>query len=248
MSILSLLDSLIDVSNGGDLPDAFLAACRGQEGEMMKNPESAGPRLRKMMLGRHPARAARILLETGLAKALFAVEDAKNIGDLAVKVGEEDARLCDHIGDVVRVARKLLEENGEPDEVRARVLLAALFHDYSKADPRYLLKHEEASARIADAALRRLGFPLKDRNAVSRAILLHMGCCDEDGVDEFLKECETPTGSAWKECMYLKIADPLSKGFEDEAEWRKKIMKKVRDAAKDTKAAKWVQNNCKFAF
>ena len=74
-----------------------------------------------------------------------------------------------------------------------------------------------------------------------------MGCCNEDGVEEFIKECETPSGNFWKETMYLKIADPLSKGFDDEAEWRKKIMKKVEKAAKDMKVARWVRGNCRFA-
>ena len=247
---LSILDSLIGVANGDELPDGVLAAARGQDAaEALKkiDPKKAGAKLREMMLARHPARAARILLGTGLAKALFDVEEAENVGDMGVKVGEDDVKLCDHLADAVKAARKLLDDDGEPEEVRIRVLLAAMLHDYAKADPRYISKHEEASARIADAALRRLGFPLKDRNAVERAILLHMGCCDEDGVDEFLKECETPTGNFWKECMYLKIADPLSKGFDEEAEWRKKIMKKVKDAAKETKAAEWVRGNCRFA-
>ena len=129
-------------------------------------PKRLGAKLREMLLARRPARAVRILLETGLVKGVFNVPEAENVGDLTLKVGEEDVCLCDHLADVVKVARKLLEENNEPKEVRVRVMLAAMLHDYAKADPRYLLKHEEMSSKIADAALRRLGFSLKDRNAV----------------------------------------------------------------------------------
>jgi tRNA nucleotidyltransferase (CCA-adding enzyme) len=136
--------------------------------------------LSKLLLGAHPAKALRLARDTGVLVHL--------LPELAPSIGfEQESRyhaltVDEHTFAVVQAAA----DAGAP----LRVRLAGLFHDAGKpqvawrgtdgrlhyyAKRGYSTKsHEQVSAELADAALKRLRYPTELRKRVVRIVRAHM--------------------------------------------------------------------------
>jgi tRNA nucleotidyltransferase (CCA-adding enzyme) len=135
--------------------------------------------LSKLLLGREPARALRLARDTGVLTALLP-EFEQAIGF------EQDSErqhlpLDEHIFEVVQATA----DADAPLAVR----LGALFHDLGK--PRSNGKHAERSSKLAGGAMRRLRYPTRLREHVTRLVRAHAFSLED--VDElfarrFLRE------------------------------------------------------------
>jgi tRNA nucleotidyltransferase (CCA-adding enzyme) len=136
--------------------------------------------LSKLLMGKHPAKALRLARDTGVLVHLLP-EFAPAIG-FEQESRYHDMTVDEHTFEVVQAAA----DAGAP----LRVRLAALFHDLGKphvawrgtdnrlhyyAKPGYSTQsHEQVSAQLADAALKRLRYPTELRQRVVRIVRGHM--------------------------------------------------------------------------
>jgi tRNA nucleotidyltransferase (CCA-adding enzyme) len=134
--------------------------------------------LSKLLLGREPAKALRLARDTGVLTAV--------LPEFGPAIGfEQDSErqrqpLDEHVFAVVQATADA--------DTRLAVRLAALLHDLAKPQSD---DHAEAGARIAAGALRRLRYPNRLRNEVTRLVGAHDFSLDD--VDElyarrFLRE------------------------------------------------------------
>jgi tRNA nucleotidyltransferase (CCA-adding enzyme) len=135
--------------------------------------------LSKLLLGRQPARALQLARETGVLTALLPEFEAT----LGFDQGSDRQHLPldEHIFAVVQAAADA--------EANLPVRLGALLHDLDK--PGANGTHAERSAAIASEVLRRLRYPTRLRNRVTRLIRAHS--FPLEGIDElfarrFLRE------------------------------------------------------------
>jgi len=117
--------------------------------------------LSKLLLGRDPARALRLARDTGVLTALLP-EFEPAIG-FEQDSDRQHLPLDEHTFAVVQAAA----DAGAPLAVR----LGALFHDLGK--PSSNGRHAERSAKLANAALRRLRYPTRLRTYVTRLVRAH---------------------------------------------------------------------------
>ena len=135
--------------------------------------------LSKLLLGREPAKALRLARDTGVLTALLPEFEAS----IGFEQDSERQRqpLDDHVFAVVQATADA--------DTRLAVRLAALLHDLAK--PQSDDGHAELGARTAAGALRRLRYPNRLRNEVTRLVGAHDFSLDD--VDElyarrFLRE------------------------------------------------------------
>ncbi len=101
-----------------------------------------------------------------------------------------------------------------------RIRLAALFHDIGKVDTREpgadgtwtFHRHEEASARMALAVMRRLKFPNAECEAVTHLIRSHMFNYEEQWTDAAVRRFLARVGPDYVEELFaLRLADTAGK-------------------------------------
>lgn len=219
--------------------------------------ERSGPELMKLLAGAKPADALRIMFETGLDKAVFNVPEVRSLKDLRMEQQNKHHahNLLDHTLLVVENAHKLLMEENAPPEMRIKMLLAALFHDYGKAHPEIAsqkeddpsqmqyLGHEDKSAEIAESIMKSIAIPENDRKFVTKVISLHMlpHRNNDKGwtpkmIGKFLRKTDIPgqdSGDVWRWIMTLGIADTLSKDAANpdvaDAERKRALMRQIEE-------------------
>lgn len=200
--------------------------------------ERAGPELLKLLAGAKPTESLRILFQTGLDKAVFGVPEFSNLLDLRMDQRNKHHayNLIDHTLMVVQNMHDLLVQENAPEDVRVKMLLAALMHDFGKAHPEIgkpkasdptqmsYVGHEDKSAEISDAIMKSIGVPADDRNFVNKVIGLHMKPHVEEwspkAIGKFMRDSQIPgqkSDDVWYYVMLHGIADEMSKGIGDPA-------------------------------
>lgn len=197
--------------------------------------ERAGPEILKLMAGEKPADALKIMFDTGLDKAIFDLPEINQLNDLRMdqRNSHHKHNLLDHTLLVVQNMHNLLKQENAPEEIRVKMLLASLFHDYGKAHPEIAqpkksdptqmsyIGHEDKSAEIAEAAMKAIAIPDNDRKFVNKVIQLHMRPhlhANEEWtpkmIGRFMRETEIPgqeSSEIWRYVMLHSMADTLSK-------------------------------------
>ena len=133
--------------------------------------------LSKLLLGREPARALRLMRDTGVLTALLPELEA-TIGF----VQDGNTSVDEHIFGVVQAAA----DGGASIAVR----LAALLHDAGKPGTD-IREHAQRGARLANDALGRLRYPARLRTYVTRLVRAHafqLEDIDERFARRFLRE------------------------------------------------------------
>ncbi len=156
------------------------------------SPSRAGPEIMKMLSGDNPAPALRILFESGLYKKAFDVPEMRDINPDGIMMDQKSPyhkyNLLDHMLEVLSNLNRMMKENGETDEMRGLMNLAAVFHDFGKMDneraklhknPRFeghttYVGHEKSSESMAEAILKSIGVSKDKRNLVNTVIKTHM--------------------------------------------------------------------------
>lgn len=195
--------------------------------------ERGGPEIVKMLAGDAAARSIRILLETDLYKAVFNVPEFRVLNDLRMSQQNKHHAhtLMEHTLQVVEHLEGLMRHSKFPPELRVKMLLAALFHDFGKAhpdipkpkaaDPSQIgyKGHEQKSSQVAEAVMSKICVPVEDRVFVTKIIDLHMRPhCDSwtnRSIGRFLRECEIQgqdSKDVWRHVMLHGIADEMAKG------------------------------------
>jgi tRNA nucleotidyltransferase (CCA-adding enzyme) len=218
--------------------------------------ERSGPELMKLLAGAKPAEALRIMFDTGLDKSVFHVPETESLKDLRMDQQNKyhAHNLLDHTLLVVKNMEEILREENAPDDIRVKMLMAALFHDYGKAHPeiqtakeddptqRQYIGHEEKSAEIADSIMRSISIPEADRKFVDKVIALHMRPHRKGqewtprSIGRFMRETDIPgqeSGDVWRWVMLLGVADTLGKDASSpdfaDAEKKREMIQRMRD-------------------
>jgi len=200
--------------------------------------ERAGPEILKLMAGSKPSEALAVMFDSGLDKAVFDIPEVQNLVDLRMdqRNRHHAHTLLEHTLLVVKNMHALMLQENEPEEMRVKMLLAALFHDYGKAhpeiakpkksDPNQLtyVGHEDKSVDIAEAIMKSIAIPDDDRKFVNKVIQLHMRPHLHQGeswtnkmIGKFMRDSQIPgqeSGDVWRYVMLHSIADTLSKNAE----------------------------------
>lgn len=200
--------------------------------------ERAGPEILKLMAGSKPAESLQVLFDTGLDKAVFDIPEVQNLNDLRMdqRNRHHAHTLLDHTLLVVKNMHALMLQENEPEEMRVKMLVAALFHDYGKAHPEIAkpkksdpnqmtyVGHEDKSVDIAEAIMKSIGIPDDDRKFVNKVISLHMRPHLHQGeswtpkmIGKFMRDTQIPgqeSGEVWRYVMLHSMADTLSKNAE----------------------------------
>lgn len=193
--------------------------------------ERAAPEILKLLAGKRPVAAFRVLFDTGFDKAMFVGEYMEGV-DLRIEQKNRHHRftVLEHTLQVMENIDRLLK--GESDQVRTRMLLAALFHDFGKAvpgiakpkvsDPNQMAYkgHEDVSAVIAEAWMKAIGIPKEERDFVVRVVEMHMRVHTESwskrSIGKFIRDSEIPgQDPVWKYVHLHGVADAQAKGTGD---------------------------------
>ena len=197
------------VKYGWDLPMFMIKALK-RNADMLKHisEERIMVELNKMLISKHPDKAIRILQMTGLIKHV-----AKELNGLR---GLEQNKM--HKFDAMKHTLDVLKNT--PPELITR--LAALFHDIGKPTTKsvvdnevHFYKHEDVSAEMAEAILRRLKYPLDIIKSVVTAIKNHMrtkqyGGEAEGVTDKTLRKLKADLGDHLNATLDLIDADNKS--------------------------------------
>ena len=193
--------------------------------------KKAGIQLKKIMQGKRPDQAMRVLFETGIYKYVFDVSDMSRLHDIQMeqKTKHHNLNLMEHTLSALYHVNKMMLEQNEDDDIRVLMNIAVIFHDLGKTDPnieqehpknpgqkRYP-RHEKRSAELASKILHRLGFGEKDRYFVRRIIAMHMrphvDNWTKQAIRRFLHDAEIEgQGNVWRYVMLHAIADAMAKG------------------------------------
>ena len=156
------------------------------------SPMRAGPEIIKMLEGENPTDALRLLFESGLYKEVFNVPEMRDINPDGIMMDQKSPyhkySLLDHTLEVVSNLNKMMKEQGEENDLRGLMNLAAVFHDFGKMDDTVAKKHknpkfeghttyvghEKSSDKMAEAILKSIGVSKDKRNLVNAVIKTHM--------------------------------------------------------------------------
>jgi tRNA nucleotidyltransferase/poly(A) polymerase len=168
----------------------------------MVSPERVREELQKMLLSDTPSRGLRLLEETGLLSEISP--------ELAACRGVEQRGM--HVFDVLDHLYACVD--AAPPELILR--LSALLHDVGKpeakverpeADPTFY-RHEEFSAKSAEAIMKRLRFPNATIDEVVHLIRSHMFSYDESWSDAAVRRFLARVGPEHLDSLFaLRIAD-----------------------------------------
>ena len=215
--------------------------------------ERAGPEIMKMLAGARPAEALRYMFDTGLDKAVFNVPETQNLLDLRMDQRNKHHihNLLDHTLLVVKNMSGLMQQEGAPPDMRVKMLLAALFHDYGKAHPEIgkpketdptqyqYLGHEDESVKIADSIMKSISIPEADRRFVTKIVGLHMRPHEEGwgpkAIGRFLRDTEIPgqeSGEVWRYVWLHGLADSMATKqgpeLDQEVQTKREMMDRIR--------------------
>lgn len=218
--------------------------------------ERAGPELVKLLKGKKPAEALRILFDSGLDQAVFDVPEVSGYQRLKgfdQRSPYHALDLLNHTLLVIKNMNEIAEREGLDDETRMRMNMAALFHDYGKAHPEIAtpsekdpskmqyIGHEDRSAEASDAIMNHLAIVRHDRQFVNKVVQMHMKAHHPGAqkwtkkmIGKFLKGTEIPgqeEPDLWRYILLHGWADAISKGTEDELE-RKDVEQQARSDIK----------------
>ncbi len=203
------------------------------------SPERSGPELLKMLAGERPSSALRVLFSTGLDSAVFDVPETQSLLplDLDMKSKHHQFNLLEHTLRVVENLEKIMKERNVSKEDRSNMILAALFHDYGKAhpdirkpkqnEPEYYSYHghEDKSAEIAEAILKRIGIKESDRKFINAVIKQHMRPHTKEWtnrtIGRFMRDLQVPgidRNDIWELVMMHAEADSMAKSEEGNPE------------------------------
>jgi tRNA nucleotidyltransferase (CCA-adding enzyme) len=188
---------------GFEVDAATLAAIAPSIGRFrLVSVERVRVELQKILLSASPGRGLRLLEETGLLKEISPA--------LASCRGVEQRGM--HVFDVLDHLYASVEAS--PPELELR--LASLFHDVGKPEAKVeepgkepsFHRHEEYSARITEAELKRLRFPNAVVDGVVHLIRCHMFSYDESWSDAAVRRFIARVGIEHIDSLFaLRIAD-----------------------------------------
>lgn len=202
-------------------------------------PERAGKEIIKMFEGNNVIPALRVLFDTNFDKSVFMAAETENLLPLTMdqRTSHHQHNLLEHTLLVVQNLDKIMKERNVKKEDRANMLLAALFHDYGKAHPEIGRQkensseysyhgHEDKSALIADAVLKRIGVGEDDRKFINLVIREHMrphvDQWSEKSMGKFLRETKipgNPRNDIWELIMMHAQADTLASRDENQPDY-----------------------------
>ena len=163
-------------------------------------PERASKEVRKMMEGVQAVEASRILLETGLYRKVFQVDEGWHDISVDQQNPYHNFNLMEHTLAVMKNYNEIAKREGVEGDERALMLLATLLHDFGKMSPnirkqkidrktgepvrfdrggemvdRYTyLMHENEGADFAQNIMTQMGFSPEEKKFVSKVIEFHM--------------------------------------------------------------------------
>lgn len=204
-------------------------------------PERAGPEIIKMFGAERPAAAIRAMFATGLDAAIFDAEETRNLLPLNMDQRNRHHKfnLLEHTLRVVENLDKLMKQRNVSKKDRINMLMAAVFHDYGKAHPEIgkpkehdpgeytYVGHEDKSADIADAIMKRIGIGEDDRKFVNVVVRQHMRPHTESwtnkSIGKFMRDTQIPGSDRkdlWEFVMMHAQADTMAKSEEgDQADF-----------------------------
>jgi len=204
-------------------------------------PERAGPEIIKMFGAERPAAAIRAMFATGLDAAIFDAEETRNLLPLNMDQRNRHHKfnLLEHTLRVVENLDKLMKQKNVSKKDRINMLMAAVFHDYGKAHPEIgkpkehdpgeytYVGHEDKSADIADAIMKRIGIGEDDRKFVNVVVRQHMRPHTESwtnkSIGKFMRDTQIPGSDRkdlWEFVMMHAQADTMAKSEEgDQADF-----------------------------
>jgi poly(A) polymerase len=197
------------VKYGWTLPMFMIKALK-RNSHMLKtiSEERIMTELNKMLVSKSPDKAIRILQMTGLNKYVA--------GELDALRGLEQNKY--HKFDALKHTLEVLKNT--PPELETR--LAALFHDIGKVTAKKVIdsevhfyEHEDVSAEMAEAILRRLKYPMDVIKKVVAAVKNHMrtkqyGGESEGISDKTIRKLKRDLGDHLKTTLDLIHADNIS--------------------------------------
>lgn len=202
-------------------------------------PERAGKEIIKMFEGNNVIPALRVLFDTNFDKSVFMAAEAENLLPLTMdqRTSHHQHNLLEHTLLVVQNLDKIMKERNVKKEDKANMLLAALFHDYGKAHPEIGKQkeksseysyhgHEDKSALIADAVLKRIGVGEDDRKFINLVIREHMrphvDQWSDKSIGKFMRETKIPgndRNDIWELIMMHAQADTLASRDENQPDY-----------------------------
>lgn len=218
-------------------------------------PERVRKELEKLALGKNPADALRILFASGLYPLVFNTDKMKDFKHISMdqQNPKHAYNLLEHTVNVVKNLNDMLIEANFPDEDRLIAVLAAIFHDFGKMDPKISRPskstpgamsypgHEDVSAEIAEEVLRRLGFG-NERFLVEKIVKEHMRPHGEmetpKSIGKFLREFDSlkmqddRKSRLWRLTWLHAVADSMSKGavdYHEDVKHKQDTMKTIED-------------------
>lgn len=226
------------------------------------SPERARKEIEKIVTGKNPADAIRVLFSTNLYIPVFGHPSLNNFKNISMNQGNPHHayNLLEHTVHVVKNLNDMLLDAGASDKERMISILAAIFHDFGKMDPGVAVPskndpsktsypgHEDISASMVEDILKRMGFG-NERFLVQKIVQLHMRPHGEmetpKSIGKFLREFDSISfpddlkSKLWKLTYLHSIADSMSKGAIDyhedvkgKQDQIKTIEKHIEDQAK----------------
>jgi CRISPR/Cas system-associated endonuclease Cas3-HD len=205
------------------------------------SPERAGPEILKMFGAERPAEAIRALFATGMDKAVFDAPEVQGLHPLTMdqKNRHHKFNLLEHTLRVVENLDRIMKQKKVDKNDRILMLMAAVFHDYGKAHPEIgkekpndpgefgYAGHEDKSADIADAILKRIGIGEDDRKFVQMVVKQHMrphtDSWSNKSMGKFMRDTQIPGSNredVWQFVMMHAQADTMAKSEEgDQADY-----------------------------
>jgi len=203
-------------------------------------PERASKEIRKMMQGPQAVNASEVLLETGLYKKVFNVDEGWHDVTLDQQNPYHNYNLMQHTIAVMKNYDQIAKRKGVEGDERGLMLLSTLLHDFGKMHPeirkqkmnrktnlpeqferdgemvdRYTyIRHENASADFARDIMTQMGFTPEEKKFVGTVVEHHMTPhnFDKSMKDKSMGKFLNQVGDLYDNIMDHAEADALSKG------------------------------------
>lgn len=203
-------------------------------------PERASKEIRKMMQGPQAVNASEVLLETGLYKKVFNVDEDWHDVTLDQQNPYHNYNLMQHTIAVMKNYDQIAKRKGVEGDERGLMLLSTLLHDFGKMHPeirkqkmnrktnlpeqferdgemvdRYTyIRHENASADFARDIMTQMGFTPEEKKFVGTVVEHHMTPhnFDKSMKDKSMGKFLNQVGDLYDNIMDHAEADALSKG------------------------------------
>ncbi len=203
-------------------------------------PQRASKQIVKLMQSEGAAMASRYLLQTGLYRTVFQINDKWHPITIDQQNPFHDRSLMQHTLQVMQNYNKIAKQRGQTGQQRGLMMLSTLLHDFGKMDPqirkqkinkqtglpqmfdrngeqvqrRTYVGHEFSSSRFAEDIMKKMGFDKPQRDFVATVTKHHMRPHDLDSKlqDKNIGKYLKDTGDRWEDVMYHGQADSMGKG------------------------------------